>query len=153
MKKTERKTKTTPVKIAGKPSALTETGSSSKDTEKEAENEVGEFPSLTEIKELIEFVSEKQFNEFELELGGFRLYWRKGLGERAAPSNQLDLHAPHPAGESASVETVSGPSRGGATSPRSTRGETAHYHLAHRRHFLSRSLADGGSIRKTRRRS
>lgn len=38
----------------------------------------GENLSLTEIKELIELISEKQFNEFELERGGFRLRLQKG---------------------------------------------------------------------------
>jgi acetyl-CoA carboxylase biotin carboxyl carrier protein len=117
MKKTERKTKTTPVKITGKTSTLTETGSSSKDPEMDSENDMGEFLSLTEIKELIELVSEKQFNEFELERGDFRLRLRKGLGETAAPSNQLDLHAPHPASESASGETVTSPSAAAQPAP------------------------------------
>ena len=48
-----------------------------------SENEVGNHPSLAEIEELIEFVSKKEFNEFELELGGFRLRWRKGALEPA----------------------------------------------------------------------
>jgi acetyl-CoA carboxylase biotin carboxyl carrier protein len=113
MKKTERKTKTTPVKITGKTSTLTETGSSSKDHEMDSENDMGEFPSLTEIKELIEFVSEKEFNEFELERGGFRLRWRKGLGETAAPSNQGELDVQHPAGESVPVESVTAPAAAG----------------------------------------
>jgi acetyl-CoA carboxylase biotin carboxyl carrier protein len=115
MKKTERKTKTTPVKITGKLSALPERGSSSNDAKKEAENEVGEFPSLTEIKELIELVSEKQFNEFELERSGFRLRLRKGLGEPAFPSSQRELHVSLPAGESVPVESVPAPSA--ATQP------------------------------------
>ena len=38
----------------------------------------GENLSLPEIKELIELISEKQFNEFELERGGFRLRLQKG---------------------------------------------------------------------------
>src|SRR5215831_1925461 len=108
MKKTERKTKTTPVKIVGRTSALPERGSSLNDAEKEAENEVGEFPSLTEIKELIEFVSEKGFNEFELERGGLRLYWRKGVGEPAAPS-RLTTNVPQSAGENRPVEFVPAP--------------------------------------------
>ena len=109
MKKTGRKTKTTPIKIAGKTSALPERDFSLNDAEKEAENEVGEFPSLTEIKELIELVSEKQFNEFELERSGFRLRLRKGLGEPASPSSQRDLHVSLPAGESFPVESVAAP--------------------------------------------
>jgi acetyl-CoA carboxylase biotin carboxyl carrier protein len=42
------------------------------------EGQSGESLSLTEIKELIELVSEKQFNEFELERGDFRLRLQKG---------------------------------------------------------------------------
>jgi acetyl-CoA carboxylase biotin carboxyl carrier protein len=117
MKKTERKTKTTPVKITGKTSTLTETGSSSKDYEMDSENDMGEFLSLTEIKELIELVSEKQFNEFELARGDFRLRLRKGLGETAAPLNQRELDVPHPAGESVPVESVTAPAAAGQSAP------------------------------------
>lgn len=39
---------------------------------------VGEHLSLAEIRDLIELISEKQFNEFELEQGGFRLRLQKG---------------------------------------------------------------------------
>jgi len=71
------------------------------------ENEVGKYPSLTEIKELIEFVSKKEFNEFELELGGFRLRWRTGAPEPAAtPSNRQTANVPQPAGENRSAELV-----------------------------------------------
>lgn len=38
----------------------------------------GEHLSLAEIRDLIELISEKQFNEFELEQGGFRLRLQKG---------------------------------------------------------------------------
>ena len=71
------------------------------------ENEVGKHPGLTEIKELIEFVSKKEFNEFELELGGFRLRWRKGAPEpAAAPSNRQTANVPQPAAENRSSEFV-----------------------------------------------
>jgi len=96
MKKTERKTKTTPVKNVGP--AETDSSSTS------AENEAGEYPSLTEIKELIELVSEKQFNEFELELGGFRLRTRKGPGKPTVESGQQAPHVPQPGGETRPVE-------------------------------------------------
>ncbi len=46
------------------------------------EVERSEHLSLGEIKELIELVAEKQFNEFELERGGFRLRLQRG-GQRA----------------------------------------------------------------------
>src|SRR5262245_2467414 len=72
-----------------------------------SENEVGKYPSIMEIKELIEFVSKKEFNEFELELGGFRLRWRKGAPEPAPPSNRQPAGVPQPAGENRPVEFVS----------------------------------------------
>jgi acetyl-CoA carboxylase biotin carboxyl carrier protein len=71
------------------------------------ENEVGKYPSLIEIKELIEFVSKKDFNEFELELGGFRLRWRSGAPEPAVQSNRQPANVPAPAGENRPVEYVS----------------------------------------------
>jgi acetyl-CoA carboxylase biotin carboxyl carrier protein len=72
------------------------------------ENEVGKYPSFTEIKELIEFVSKKEFNEFELELGGFRLRWRKGTSEvAAAPSNRPAATVPQSAVENRPAEFVS----------------------------------------------
>ncbi|HKQ73524.1 MAG TPA: acetyl-CoA carboxylase biotin carboxyl carrier protein [Blastocatellia bacterium] len=108
MKKTERKTKTAQVKISGKPPAIPETYSS-KDVEKDVANDMGEFPSLTEIKELIEFVSEKHFNEFELELGEFRLRWRKGRGETEAPTSRRDLDFPLSAVDGVPVESVPAP--------------------------------------------
>ena len=40
--------------------------------------------SLPEIKQLIELISEKQFNEFELERGSFRLRLSKGLEKTPA---------------------------------------------------------------------
>jgi len=44
----------------------------------------GHYPSHTEIKELIELISEKRFSEFELVLGGFRLYLLNSTGTVAA---------------------------------------------------------------------
>jgi acetyl-CoA carboxylase biotin carboxyl carrier protein len=96
------KTTTTPANNPGKGAVTAETVRPS------TENEVGRHPSLTEIKELIEFVSKKEFNEFELELGGFRLRWRKGTLEPAvAPSNRQPANVPQPAAESRSAEFVS----------------------------------------------
>jgi acetyl-CoA carboxylase biotin carboxyl carrier protein len=40
--------------------------------------------SLSEIKQLIELISEKQFNEFELERGSFRLRLSKGFEQSSA---------------------------------------------------------------------
>ncbi|MCI0662510.1 MAG: acetyl-CoA carboxylase biotin carboxyl carrier protein [Acidobacteria bacterium] len=44
----------------------------------------GHYPSHAEIKELIELISEKKFSEFELVLGGFRLYLLNSTGTVAA---------------------------------------------------------------------
>jgi len=96
------KTTTTPANNPGKAVGRAET------TLPSTENEVGNHPSLTEIKELIEFVSKKEFNEFELELGGFRLRWRKGGPEpAAAPSNRQTANGPQPTAENRSAEFVS----------------------------------------------
>jgi acetyl-CoA carboxylase biotin carboxyl carrier protein len=96
------KTTTTPANNPGKGAGPAKTVRPS------TENQVGKYPSLTEIKELIEFVSKKEFNEFELELGGFRVRWRKGgLEPAAAPSNRQTANVPQPAGENRSTEFVS----------------------------------------------
>src|SRR5262245_30689616 len=100
----KQKSTTTPANNPGKAVGRAETAPPS------TENEVGNHPSLTEIKELIEFVSKKEFNEFELELGGFRLHWRKGAPEpAAAPSNRQPANVPQPAGENRPAEFVSAP--------------------------------------------
>jgi acetyl-CoA carboxylase biotin carboxyl carrier protein len=96
------KTTTTPANTPGKDAGPAETVRPS------TENETRKYPSLTEIKELIEFVSKKEFNEFELERGGFRLRWRKGADEpAAAPSNLTPANIPQPAVENRPVEFVS----------------------------------------------
>ena len=101
---TKQKTTTTPAnnpgKAAGPAEAVPSTG---------AKNEVGDHPSLTEIKELIEFVSKKDFNEFELERGDLRLRWRRGAPEPAAPSNRPPANVPQTGGENRPVESVSAP--------------------------------------------
>jgi acetyl-CoA carboxylase biotin carboxyl carrier protein len=94
------KTTTTPANKPGKAAGPAETVPPS------IENEMGKYPSLTEIKELIEFVSKKEFNEFELERGGFRLRWRKGAPEPAPNSNRQPVSVPQPAGENRPVEFV-----------------------------------------------
>jgi len=94
------KTTTTPANNPGKAAGPAETVPPS------TENEMGKYPSLTEIKELIEFVSKKEFNEFELERGGFRLRWRKGAPEPAPHSNRQPVSVPQPAGENRPVEFV-----------------------------------------------
>jgi acetyl-CoA carboxylase biotin carboxyl carrier protein len=97
----KQKTTTTPANNPGKAVGRAET------TLPSTENEAGNHPSLTEIKELIEFVSKKEFNEFELELGGFRLHWRKGWLEPAPTSNRQPVGVAPPAGENRPVEFVS----------------------------------------------
>jgi acetyl-CoA carboxylase biotin carboxyl carrier protein len=74
-----------------------------------ADNEVGKYPSLIEIKELIEFVAKKEFNEFELERGEFRLRWRKGSPEPAPPSSRTPANLPQPAADNRPVDSASGP--------------------------------------------
>jgi acetyl-CoA carboxylase biotin carboxyl carrier protein len=68
MKKTERKPKLTMRKEA--PEASSQNSSA----------EPSSYLSLTEIKELIDLIAEKQFNEFELDRGDFRLRLQKGPG-------------------------------------------------------------------------
>jgi len=94
------KTTTTPANNPRKAAGPAETVSPS------TKNEMGKYPSLTEIKELIEFVSKKEFNEFELEHGGFRLRWRKQSPEPAPASNRQPVDVPQPAGENRPIEFV-----------------------------------------------
>jgi acetyl-CoA carboxylase biotin carboxyl carrier protein len=102
---TKHKTTTTPANNPSKAAGSAETTSPST----VAENEADKYPSLIEIKELIEFVSKKDFNEFELELGALRLYWRKGALEPAPPSSRTTANVPQPAVENGPVEFVSAP--------------------------------------------
>jgi acetyl-CoA carboxylase biotin carboxyl carrier protein len=79
MRKTERRTKQ-----ASEENAFDLTVKPSAET-------IGESPlSLSEIKELIELIADKQFDEFELERAGFRLRLRKGgskvISESATPT-------------------------------------------------------------------
>ena len=50
----------------------------------------GEHLSLAEIRDLIELISEKQFNEFELEQGGFRLRLQKGTPRSGSEGGQRE---------------------------------------------------------------
>jgi acetyl-CoA carboxylase biotin carboxyl carrier protein len=72
MKKTERRTK----RVASGSSSAPEVKNSSKARS-------GEDLNLDEIKELIEIIYEKQFNEFELERGSFRLRLQKGVNKES----------------------------------------------------------------------
>ncbi len=101
MKKTERKPKPT----AAKPAPAPEPSLSGRG------REPGEYLSLIEIKELIELISEKQFNEFELERGNFRLRLQKGgrvVVESAPPVVAAPLVASEvrPAGSVAPAATA-----------------------------------------------
>ncbi len=95
MKKTDRKT-TGAAKGAKAPVA--------KPAPKSAGGSTGENLSLSEIRELIELVAEKQFNEFEMERGGFRLRLQKGAAKAAAEAAQtVVLAAPAPVAAAAPI--------------------------------------------------
>lgn len=76
MKKTERRPK-------GTTSAKTDAPKAEVTKRRITTNPADEI-SLSEIKQLIELISEKQFNEFELERGSFRLRLSKGLEKASA---------------------------------------------------------------------
>ncbi|MGH9800127.1 MAG: acetyl-CoA carboxylase biotin carboxyl carrier protein [Blastocatellia bacterium] len=71
MKKIERKTRRTTSAGTKATKAVTPESKVAKDS--------GDNLSLSEIKNLIELISDKQFNEFELERGSFRLRLSKGV--------------------------------------------------------------------------
>jgi acetyl-CoA carboxylase biotin carboxyl carrier protein len=102
---TKNKTTTTPANNPGKTASPADKTS----PQTVADNETGKYPGLTEIKELIEFVAKKEFNEFELELGAFRLRWRKGAAESPAPSVQAPANLQQAALENRHVEFASAP--------------------------------------------
>lgn len=78
MKKTERKTKSpAPANV----NAASKTAAKKAVAAKSADASPSEILNLIEIKELIELVAEKQFNEFELERGSFRLRLQKGASK------------------------------------------------------------------------
>jgi acetyl-CoA carboxylase biotin carboxyl carrier protein len=79
MKKIERKTKRTTSGRVGAAKVVAAKTSSTK-VSANSENNL----SLAEIKTLIELISDKQFNEFELERGDFRLRLSKGTEKIAA---------------------------------------------------------------------
>ena len=105
MKKTERKTKAAPVKNTGKVLGAAKKVDSAKSIEPEADDPL----SFTEIKELIELVYEKQFNEFELKRGSFRLHLQKGLGRAAAEASPQVVYVPQAAVESKPIEFAAAP--------------------------------------------
>jgi acetyl-CoA carboxylase biotin carboxyl carrier protein len=54
-------------------------------------------PGLDQIKELIELVAARNFNEFELERGGFKLRLQRGLRAPEAIATPVEVAAPAPA--------------------------------------------------------
>jgi acetyl-CoA carboxylase biotin carboxyl carrier protein len=85
MKKTERRMKSALHEGAENDAVV----GSSKDT-----INTREYPNLTEIRELIDLIYEKQFNEFELVLGDFRLWLQRNLSQGVEDSNQQFAGAP-----------------------------------------------------------
>ncbi|MGE0887665.1 MAG: acetyl-CoA carboxylase biotin carboxyl carrier protein [Blastocatellales bacterium] len=83
MKKTERKTRRTPSKEATAPKVEAQ----KKPTSTTPSEDIG----LSEIKQLIELIFEKQFNEFELERGNFRLRLLKGVGKTASGQMPIEM--------------------------------------------------------------
>src|SRR5262249_3395959 len=101
---TKHRATTTPANNPGKAAGPAETALPSTGSE----NEVGKYPSLTETKDWMKFVSKKGLKEFELERGAFRLRLRRGGGEQAAPSRP-PANVPRTASENRPVEFVSAP--------------------------------------------
>ena len=65
----------------------------------------GENLNIAQIKELIDLISEKQFNEFELERGGFRLRLQKGASRMVVETTGSHAHTPSAFVESRMAET------------------------------------------------
>jgi acetyl-CoA carboxylase biotin carboxyl carrier protein len=86
MRKTERKTKRPAARTTG--ADATKAEAAKKRTVAESEDNL----SLPEIKQLIDLISEKQFNEFELVRGDFKLRLMKGAGR--VSSNPVAADAP-----------------------------------------------------------
>lgn len=85
--------------------------------EKPEEPAAGELLALEEIKELVELIAEKQFDEFELERGRFRIrIVRGGARHIALESNPAPVAAPKPAA-TASEEASSAAVSTAATAP------------------------------------
>ncbi len=80
MKKTERRTSRTANLKASAPKVVESSATVSADPVDNL--------SLAEIKELVELVADKQFNEFELERGGFRLRLQKGVSKVVVEQTQ-----------------------------------------------------------------
>jgi len=116
MKKTERRPKRAP---------STETDAAKAEvTKRRITSNSAEDLSLSEIKQLIELISEKQFNEFELERGSFRLRLSKGL-ERTSVGHTAPEPAviPPPVAPASLVPSVAAPAPMPAAAPASASPE------------------------------
>ena len=110
MKKTERRTGRTSESAATlkatKATGRRQSGGGGRSSDPVVENLSGEHLGLTEIKELIELISEKQFNEFELERGDFRLRLHKGGLVQAEVSTPVQVVASAPPPASVAAEPL-----------------------------------------------
>lgn len=88
MKKTERKTKRPAVRKTGVAADAPKVEATKKTTVAESADNL----SLSDIKQLIDLIAEKQFNEFELVRGDFKLRLMKGVSR--VPSVAVVAEAP-----------------------------------------------------------
>ncbi len=84
---------------------------------------------MDEIKELIEIVDNKKFNEFELEIGGFRLRLRKGSNSVATDATHEIANVPNVVVEGITAGLSSSASAPGAVSPAVPVEEEEELHL------------------------
>ena len=122
MNKTPRKTKRTLTR--GEEAASNDASSTPAGAREEVlidESLPGDIPGLDQIKELIELVAARDFNEFELQRGGFRLRLQRGLRASAPAASSAEVAstpasvqvaaqpAPAPAPVEESLHIVSSP--------------------------------------------
>jgi len=92
MNKTPRKTKRT--LTPGEEAASNDASSTPAGAREEVlidESLPGDIPGLDQIKELIELVAARDFNEFELQRGGFRLRLQRGLRASAPAASSAEV--------------------------------------------------------------
>ena len=89
-----------------RPRGVTSGASTSPLDEDSPRNETNESMDLGEIKELIDLIFEKQFNEFELQRGSFRLYLKRSSDRIVTESNQPIAVVPAPIVESRPRESA-----------------------------------------------
>jgi hypothetical protein len=112
MNKTPRKTKRT--RTPGEGAASKDASSTPEGVHEEVlidESLPGDIPGLDQIKELIELVAAKDFNEFELQRGGFRLRLQRGLRASQAAASSAE-GASTPASVQVAAQRRSCPSTG-----------------------------------------